>query len=330
MRASAMIRIVIWTIVALLLVCLLVAGMKGGKSLFIGNIKFPGFSGSYLSYDDSRYKVVSKAVVETANLDSIEIDWLSGSVEVVMHDGDSVEFEEFSAQEVLPDHQMRFAVEEGILKIRFARSGIRLISPLNSFGKTLILRIPRSLALEKLSVNTVSARVEDTGAGANKYSIKTVSGAVTISDVDAGNMNLNTTSGRISVSSASAVTISAGSTSGRVDLSGVAAQEIGIDTVSGRIEVGGEFEGLSIGTTSGSVDVNSREMPQRISISSVSGSITLRLPENDGFEISYSSISGSFNCDFDVKHSNRTATHKGGGSNIRLKTVSGSMRVREW
>ena len=313
MRISAFIRIIIWLLIAVLLVSLLVVGLTGaGISWLFRNIEFPFSRRGYMGYDDSRYTIGTKAVVDSTNIDSVEVDWLAGHVEVALHDGGDIEFYESGSGTltITPDYQMRYSVDGRVLKIRFARPGVNFIGVFRNLSKTLTLSIPKALYLERLSVDTVSA-------------------SVAIYGLDADSIAVNTTSGRIAVSDVGAESLRANTVSGRVELSKVNIGEARIQTISGRIEANGEFESFVSDSVSGASSAECAEMPRRVTMETVSGSITLRIPENDGFEVRYKRVSGSFNCDFEVTHSGNKAIHKDGGAVFSFSTVSGGMNIRK-
>ncbi|MCL2539737.1 MAG: DUF4097 domain-containing protein [Oscillospiraceae bacterium] len=310
MRTSAVIRIILWTIVAIILVSILAAGLFGRALNFFGGIRVPNLAGSYRAYEDSRFEAAEKASVKAAGVSSVDIDWRSGAVEISLYDGEEIKFSESSYADITSDYRMRFAVEDSVLKIRFARSGVRFVNTFINRGKTLTLQLPRDMVFDRFSVDAISATVSINGLNAKDCVVDTVSG-------------------QISIFGAELKTLKTNSVSGRVDLDDVYADQLVADTISGRLEANGSFQSVSANSVSGSVNIDSAKMPERVAVDTVSGSLTLRIPENDGFEVNYSKVSGSFSCDFEVRQTNRTATHKGGGAKISLNTVSGSIRIRE-
>ncbi|MPN19450.1 hypothetical protein SDC9_166819 [bioreactor metagenome] len=60
---------------------------------------------------------------------------------------------------------------------------------------------------------------------------------------------------------------------------------------------------------------------EKISVDTVSGSVEIILPENNGFTLSYDTVSGSTNNDFAMKNNQ----YKGGDIAIDVNTVSGSL-----
>ena len=69
------------------------------------------------------------------------------------------------------------------------------------------------------------------------------------------------------------------------------------------------------------------EVEKNVDIGTVSGGITLGLPENDGFNARYSSVSGRFNSEFPVEMSGKHGIYKNGDIEISLGTVSGGIKI---
>ena len=95
---------------------------------------------------------------------------------------------------------------------------------------------------------------------------------------------------------------------------------------------------VEAGTVSGSVDVEMGSLDwTRLSFNTVSGDITLRLPEGLGAEVEFESLSGDLDTDFDLRVEGRRdrrwvgsrveGTIGAGGRELAFHTVSGSVRL---
>ena len=115
--------------------------------------------------------------VEPARVREIEVDWLGGSVMVVLTYDDSLSFAEMAYQDVPEEQRLSYALDGDTLKIDFCRSGHLLSS---SPEKQLVLSIPRGLTLEKFEADTTAAAVNVTGLHTQTVDAETVSGGVTI------------------------------------------------------------------------------------------------------------------------------------------------------
>ena len=129
--------------------------------------------------------------VEPARVREIEVDWLGGSVMVVLTDDDSLSFAEMAYQDVPEEQRLSYALDGDTLKIDFCRSGHLLSS---SPEKQLVLSIPRSLTLEKFEADTTAAAVNVTGLHTQTVDISTVSGGVDLA-AEAYEIDISTTGG---------------------------------------------------------------------------------------------------------------------------------------
>ncbi len=153
------------------------------------------------------------------------------------------------------------------------------------------VRIPREADLR---IDNVNGAITLEG-GKGDLRLTTVNGSVSASDTD-GTLKLESTNG----------SVQAHHTRGALEAS----------TVNGRIEA--ELSDLGAGKTS---------------LESTNGGITLRLPASVRANLSASTTNGGVSCDFDVagtKKRNRIeGTLNGGGPEIEIDTVNGSVSIGE-
>ncbi len=304
MRASAIIRIVIWSVVALALTGVLIAGLTTGFS-------FGGISlGTGFSYADSDHYLVGGHSIAAEEISQIEVNWISGEVEIVPYEGSEVVFREQSARNLSADDMMRFYLRDGKLIIQFCapRTGFRIFS--HTPSKRLEMKVPYSLAsaLSQLEVNSVSSPVSVQGVSGADTSINNVSGEIRVSNLDCRELELETVSGGISGQN-------------------LQAGKMRMEAVSGSIDVSGAFDDVEASSVSGSISVRSSVCPERIDMNSVSGSVKIWVPENDGFTAVYSSTSGQFSCSFPTIGEKKRAVYQDGSSKFNFSTVSGSITI---
>ncbi len=155
--------------------------------------------------------------------------------------------------------------------------------------KHLTVKLPRSMVLHELDVETVSAAVsvdltdEDT-LTLNELDVTSVSGTVYVNAANAGEISLSTTSGAISGS--------------------VRTQNLEADSVSGSVEL--------------TLDV----LPTELDMETSSGPVTLTLPAGDtapSLFVEFRTTSGQFASDVPVTHMKDAPWE--------LQTVSGSVTI---
>ena len=119
-------------------------------------------------------------------------------------------------------------------------------------------------------------------------------------------------------------------TAGAAELSQVAASEVKLTAVSGEMAFQGQAGELWGDSISGAVDIALAQCPQAAKLRSVSGGLTLALPENDGFEAAFSSVSGRFQCQFPAsgdKGPKGRALYGSGGAQLEFSTTTGDIRL---
>ena len=170
--------------------------------------------------------------VEPARVREIEVDWLGGSVMVILTDDDSLSFAEMAYQDVPEEQRLSYALDGDTLKIDFCRSGHLLSS---SPEKQLVLSIPRSLTLEKFEADTTAAAVNVTGLHTQTVDISTVSGGVDLA-AEAYEIDISTTGGCAAVD-ADFYQLDFSTVSGSLTLTMQRAAEVDAETVSGGVTI---------------------------------------------------------------------------------------------
>lgn len=235
---------------------------------------------------DNGYTLGSTDVVQLNGFRSIDIVWISGSVTVELYDGEGIELKEALADGGAVSVPMEWRVDEDDSTLDIV-SQPKLLSV--SEEKHLTVKLPRSMVLHELDVETVSAAVsvdltdEDT-LTLNELDITSVSGTVYVNAANAGEISLSTTSGAISGS--------------------VRTQNLEADSVSGSVKL--------------TLDV----LPTELDMETSSGPVTLTLPAGDtapSLFVEFRTTSGQFASDVPVTHMKDAPWE--------LQTVSGSVTI---
>lgn len=307
MNQSAIIRIVAWSVVVLVLIGILVSGLLGFPeqpdwiSLNLG-----GFGGYTYQHSD-RYTAGGGSLDADA-VSAIDIDWMSGSVDVTVYDGDTITFSETSKQALSEKDQLHYYLDNDTLRIRF-RGPVRWGLGIRQ-GKNLSVLVPKGILINALDVEAVSSPVAVSGVNANQVNIENISGGITLSSVRGNALDLETVSGSL-----------------QVELSEFTSMDAG--TVSGGIRAEGAFRSVSLSTVSGGVKVAPGASVEKIDAESVSGSVTVTLPPDiAGFTAKIESVSGSLICDFSAKTFKNGAVYGDGSAMLDFESVSGSVAIR--
>lgn len=235
---------------------------------------------------DEGYSAGNVDIVQLNGFRSINIDWTSGFVTVELYDGQGIELSETMMDGGDVSLKMEWRVDEDDSTLDVC-SQPKLLSV--SEEKHLTVKLPRSMVLHELDVETVSAAVsvdltdEDT-LTLNELDVTSVSGTVFVNAANAGEISLSTTSGAISGS--------------------VRTQNLEADSVSGSVEL--------------TLDV----LPTELDMETSSGPVTLTLPAGDtapSLFVEFRTTSGQFVSDVPVTHMKDAPWE--------LQTVSGSVTI---
>ena len=240
----------------------------------------------------------------------VYVNWTSGAVEVERWDGDAVSFSK------LDEDWIDWSLEGGALSI-------------SSTSGALVLRIPAGL-LSYLNVDTASADVAVSGADMEALGVRTISGDVSVEGMSAGSACVSTTSGDIRIDGLTADSLEISSTSGDVQGEALSSNFTG-NTVSGRLEMAIEgADQIWAGTTSGSMELSLSGAPSLVDLRSRSGDISLDLPEDLDFALTFDTVSGDTDMDAACTRINGVYTRGGGGCPIYVVTTSGDLAVEDW
>ena len=142
--ASAVVRIVIWTVVLCILTGLLICGLAGDR-LFAG-IHVGGYT-----YDDTGFSVGNGRSDE--KITALSIDWLQGSVTVLSSDGDEIVItEDYDGDK--GSHRLRWRIRDGELTVKYCKP--RLFGSYDVESKHLTVEIPAAM-LEMLGEVEITA-----------------------------------------------------------------------------------------------------------------------------------------------------------------------------
>lgn len=269
----------------------------------------------------------------SAQISAIDIEWVSGPVELRPWDGDRINVTEYAKRPLNEGQRLDMSVQaDGVLRIRWTREKA-FWKNMFMVNKHLVVEVPKGLAqkLEKLNIKTVSGSVGILGISGEDFSLTSTSGAVSACDGAAEKLKLNSVSGSVKVERFSAEKLDLNTTSGRLSAEGFEAEKAKLNTVSGAVRAYGSAESLDINSVSGSLELLLGACPEDAKLKTVSGRITVGVPENQGFTAKYNSVSGGFRTDFPVTgnlgNKSGKAVYGSGETQFSLNTMSGGMEI---
>lgn len=323
MRTGGIIRIVVGLVIAALLTAFLVAALTG-FNLFekLGwNTGWTSWlhGNSISTVDDGSTVVSETAAVDAAGVNEIKIDWVAGSVEIRVGEGDQITFYETANRTLTDAQKMRYTLSSGgVLQIKYSADVEDVFDWLDSDtynmpAKALIVTVPASMigTLGTLDIDAVSAKVDVDGVYGGETKLNTVSGAIAAANIACEELKLS-------------------STSGSVKAEACQAEKLDLGNVSGSLRAEGVYAQIDAESVSGEVRLSCSSAPDKITAESVSGSVTVQLPESAGFTAKLDSVSGGLSCTFPGTLSDKMVVVGDGSANYRFNTVSGSIRIEQY
>lgn len=276
--------------------------------------------------------------VEPARVREIEVDWLGGSVMVVLTDDDSLSFAEMAYQDMPEEQRLSYALDGDTLRIRFLGDAYR-----GSYDgeKHLDVGLPRELVsaghFEEIKVETTDAYTIVGADVSGRIKLSTVGGDARVMGATCPTVEIETVNGSVGVVDGTWGKIELSTVSGAIELAGDA-ESAEIETASGKVDIAGALGALDFESVSGNL-ILATERALRLDAETESGSIYLTLPAQDGFTLDYETKSGAFRsalteregtliaCGDHEAYYTVPALDGGAVSELEISTVSGTLTI---
>lgn len=262
----------------------------------------------------------------TDEVESIEIDWTSGSVTVAYHDENTVILEETSDRPINGDDRMRWKMDGKTLVVEYNTPALfRFFSP----SKALTVTLPKGRNLKKAEIIATSADIRVPELTAGEIALGSTSGEVNAT-VSAPFVYGESTSGDVTLKVTGRTDqVKMGSTSGRLNLTLEEAEKAELGTTSGGIILeAGNVKQADLGSTSGDIHVKAGAFEQ-MKINATSGSVNAELSANPGFTAKVSQTSGDFDSTLALAKNGDTWSCGDGSAKLEIGTTSGDVRLTE-
>lgn len=259
-------------------------------AVLIGAVTVGGCSGFRFGFG-SNLSQIGNADIEANSIDSISVDWASGSVDVGVHDGENILISEYANQGLSRAQQMHWDIKGDTLKIDYGSA----IGCSSFGGKRLEIKIPKKLAKEMGSF--------------------TITGA----------------SGEYVVEGLSCDEFRTDLASGSLQAKGMNVADLRLDLASGNVFVEGQVSNkIKADVASGNIDIRCLEVcPQEVDADMASGTVVVSIPENEGFTVKVDKLSGNFESDFTLQQNGDNYTYKDGGASFKADMVSGKFILKK-
>lgn len=235
--------------------------------------------------------VSSVGAVEADAVTDIHIQWASGNISIQPGHVDKITFAESEVSN--ENHRMVWNLSGSKLTLKFSSDGVfsTAFGTNITISKDLVITVPKNWKCSDLSIEVASADVEI-------YDM-------TISEVEFDGA------------------------SGKFEFQNCAVGELSVDTASGNIQFYGTLNELDCDAASADCKIEVTNVPSRIDVDSASGDLELTLPENAGFRVSFSTLSGNFNSEFPTSMSGGDYICGDGQCRIEMDAMSGNVNIRK-
>lgn len=142
-------------------------------------------------------------------------------------------------------------------------------------------------------------------------------------------LTVNSASGSLKVQNLTVDDVVISGASGKSHFDSCHVKNLNLNTASGDIHFSGTLETLDCNAASASVYAVLDNVPESISVESMSGKLDLTLPEDAGFSASMGSMTGKFQSEFSTVSHNGTHICGDGRCSISMEGVSGNVILRK-
>lgn len=260
-----------------------------GLTEILSSCKNEGLTGYYFE-EDSAYSVGGGEEL-AENVSKIDIGWISGKVAVKTDKTvDKIVFsEEYNGDD---EYKMRYIIENGVLKIRYAKNGADIKKEIAE-KKNLTVLVPDGKLLTELETETVSASCFIDGINATKMDLSSVSGRMESRNCTVGKGGYE------------------------------------CETVSGAIVFDGEINGTAkLSSVSGNAEISLENALENMNCETVSGNVEISLPsDTKGFKVDFETTSGEFACNKEFSKNKNIFTYGDESTYIDVESVSGGISI---
>lgn len=142
-------------------------------------------------------------------------------------------------------------------------------------------------------------------------------------------VQIDAVSANVDVSDLTMTEVEVSSASGICEFRNCVADSFSVDTMSGNITFSGSIGELECNAASADCTIVASQVPRGISMESMSGDIDLTLPETAGFTVEMENLKGDLNTDFAVTKRGRIYTYGDGSCQIEMSALSGNVTIHK-
>lgn len=256
------------------------------------NYSLGGYS-RYNYTNSDKYQILNqnkKLRLENGDIMNIDIDYLTGDINFIKTNEDTISLEEQIKEEMQENDLLHYFLDEKTLKLKYAKSNKRYKIP--TIKKVLNIYIPENIELKELKITTIS-------------------GDLNVNDIKLTNLKVETVSGNSSFKNLSSSSFDLNSVSGNIEISNTIVETIEIETISG------------------TCNLNKSTINKEAKFNSVSGSIILKEMNNVNYNIVFDTVSGVFYSKLKYDYNDEHYVFGNGSINVKVETVSGDFSLKQ-
>lgn len=270
---------------------LLLAIVLGVLNALVGDGRW-NFGWNDYRYDDEGYEVGEGTVPHTG-ITAIDLDWIDGGVEIIACQDSYISLSEKAPSPIPDSAELRWRVDaEGKLSIKYRKSDWFFGIGTDNREKQLTLRIPESYF-----------------AGLTEIEIKVSSSNVVIRNLTAAKLEFESASGALIVQNCHFSSFSAESKKGKIVTDGLLSDAVSVESSEGKVELG--FS----------------RCPKKLEIDATYGDVTLRLPSDASFSLSWETKNGRLSHDLPLTQTGKHYVAGQGEAAFAVTTKNGSLTV---
>lgn len=291
MKRNAIVRIVLCSIALVILLGMLGIGI--GIRMYMIDFAVEGSSDGYSVVTKTPTPVVESDDTVSTRLDADGIREIeidwAAGCITILPQEGATQITVIEPKQTQEKYQMHCRQAGSKLSIEFWQEDIFIHS--TDISKDLTITVPADWACDSLEIDTAAASIQTSG--------------LTIRNVEID------------------------SASGICNFENCAVEKFDIDTASGNVTFQGTLDRLDFDAASANCHLILNNVPYQIDMDSMSGDLTLNLPEEAGFTMEMDALSGDFTSDFATTMQNGRHVCGNGSCRITLSALSGDIDIRK-
>ncbi|MGN0551328.1 MAG: DUF4097 family beta strand repeat-containing protein [Acutalibacteraceae bacterium] len=257
MKASKIIGIVCWALVALLLTGILITGLCGGNVFGINIFNPMNYVFRFGGSDASSFEHKEVYTIDEKEITNLTLDWTGGFAQVTPYDGDKIKITEYSNGKLEQDEKLCINTASGDATVK-------------------------GTSIKNIQISTASGDINTENVSLDEISLNTASSEIQAEKIKSAAVNAETVSGNIRLGSINTNKLGVSSVSGDITSDGTYT-EAESESVSGNISIEAEKmpQSLNASTTSGNITAIIPEDEKQgftAKFSSTSGNISYNVP----------------------------------------------------